>query len=316
MKAWLRFALAVLLVGAGARYLWNHRSELDVLSQVGAAEIALVGLLLGAFFAATGYTFGLLVALTGTRLRPVEIAGLTLLTNFANYFGPTWPGAAAKAVYLKAEKRLAYGEFVAVLAANAFLVALVSGVAGLALVLAWRGYSGTLVLPLALASGAAALAGAAPLVLPFPDRPGQSRLPRPLAAAIDGFARLRSRRRQLAAVSASLLLQYAIAALLMLAAYDAIGRPLPFIAACMLAVFTSIANFFNVTPSNLGVQEMVMGYLATIAGASFAEGLLGAALIRALHALITFLGTPAAVYAMLRGARITWRELSTGTPPA
>ena len=52
------------------------------------------------------------------------------------------------------------------------------------------------------------------------------------------------------------------------------------VSALVLGVFTSMSNFFTLTPNNLLVQEAVVAYLFTVVGYDFSTGLVGAGLAR------------------------------------
>jgi len=121
-----------------------------------------------------------------------------------------------------------------------------------------------------------------------------------LNTALEGFREIRAQRAGMAKVGALVLLQYLLAAWVNWIAYRSLGVELSFLAALTIGVFTSIANFFTLTPNNLGLQEVVMAYLCTVAGTSFASGLLGAGLMRAAHILVAFTLAPVFTWILWR----------------
>lgn len=302
--------LAVLV--AGFVYAWLNRSELVSLFTLQLSDVLIIAGILFLFFLSTGFTFYLLVSLLSVRLSLIEMIGLTFLSNFGNYLGPTRPGAAIKAIYLKGEKDLPYARFSAVLAANGFVLFFVSGMVGVLLLVALWAQSG--ILPGSLVAICLTLISGAllPLAFRFRQVSYRGRIWRHLNRATEGFEAIKSQREKLLAVCASVLLQYMITAWLMVFTYRTLGQPISLTAALIIGVFTSIANFLTITPNNLGIQEIVMAYLYTITGLDFSEGLLGASLMRAVHIILTFGLTPIFVHFMLKSANLSLAAILPG----
>ncbi len=305
MKKTLRYLPTLIVVVLGVVYIYFNADKFTPLLALRPADVLPIVGVLFLFFLVTGYTFYLLVSLVSVRLSLVELVGLTFLTNFGNYLGPTRPGAAIKAIYLKGHRGLPYATFSAVLAANSFLIFFISGLTGLVLLAALWLQTG--VLSMLLVAICAALLGLAglPLVFRFRPIPRQGRFWSIVNSALVGFEQIKSQRGKLLAVCGSVLLQYVVSAWLMVVTYRALGQEISITTALIIGVFTSIANFFTITPNNLGVQEVVMAYLYTITGMDFNSGLLGASLIRAVHILLTFGLTPIFTYFMLRAANLS-----------
>ncbi len=297
--------LTALLLVAGTAFLHARRGELAVLAGIEPYDLIVITVLTFAFFALTGTTFALLLRLVSIRLSPLEIVGLSLVTNFGNYLGPTRPGAALKAMYLKGEKRLPYSRFAAVLAANAFVLLFVSGVTGLCLLALLRRETGSF--PPHLAATCLVLIGAAalPFLLPIPtSRHRLGRWWRLINEAADGFREIRAQKLRLLLVCASVLAQYVLSAVMYQAIYRALQQDISFTTALVLGVFTSIANLVTLTPNNVGVQEVVTAYLYSVAGLDFTTGLIGAGLLRAVHLGLTFGCTPIFAYFLFH--RMGW----------
>ena len=312
MKRFVRYALGVILLIAGIIIGYTNRDQLTPLANLNSSDILSISSVLFIFFIFTGITFGLLVRLVNIRLTVTELLGLTFLTNLVNYVGPTRPGAVAKAVYLKAEKGLAYTLFSSVLAANGLIVAILSGVVGLLLLLLLWLKTGDTPLWLYILCITLTTAAALPFLLPLPVFKGGSIIKQSISRAIDGFRTIKSQRRGLLLVVISVLLQYLVSAWLMLVTYRVLDQDITFTGALVIGVFTSIANLYTFTPNNLGVQEFVMAYLSTIVGVDFSNGLLGAGLLRATHIVLTIGFTPVFTYLMLRKSQLSLADMLPG----
>lgn len=303
----LAYGVTALLLILGLWYANAHQQDLAVLRQLGPGQLLTLAACMAAFFVITGVTNKLLLAVVSVRLRAIEWLTLPLLGQFANYLLPTRPGAAVKAVYLKATHTVPYARFLAVLAAHGLLILFSSGTLGLLLLLSMWIETG--IFSWTLAAVFLAIIGLAvlPLIVRLRSLPGvsgQGRLARISREAITGFETFRSQGRMLLAVSASLLCQYLAVALFFTAAYRMLGIDVGFHAALMAGVFTAIAAFFTITPSNLGIQELMIAYLYSTIGLDFTSGLIGAGLFRALHIALTFGLTPILTYALMHSAGI------------
>ena len=310
-KNWMRLVhimvtVAVLVVGAV--YIHLNRDQLAVLAELSMGELVSLTLCIMLYFVCTGYTFYLLVSMLSVKLSPVEWIGLTFLTNAVNYLGPIRPGVVAKAAYLKQQKKMAYSRFSAILAANGFLLFLYSGIAGLALLfLIWL-TAGTISYPLILVCVTLVAGAMTPFVVRFSRVERQGRVWNIVNNAIAGFEEIRVQRGKILGVGVSVIAQYLLSASCSMIAYRALGFDLDFLAALLIGVFTSISNFFTITPNNLGVQEVVIGYLSTIVGLDFSSGLISAGVIRAIHMALSFGLAPLFSHLLLKPAGLTLRS--------
>jgi glycosyltransferase 2 family protein len=308
----LELCLRLLILGACLLYLLLNYKEFSTLTQLKGEYLAAIGTAILAFFAATGLTFALLLKLVGLRLTLFETVALSFLTNVINYLAPLRPGAAAKAAYLKLAHKLDYSQFTSVLAANAFITLGTTSSCALMLLFYNALFYGILPLELLLASSGMLLIAVATLLIRnfnFLKPDGDGRVANYLRRALSGFEAIRDNLPGMLLVSASLLLQFLLSGLLMMLVYGAIGIPLSYPVALMLGVFTALANLFTITPNNLGVQEAAMGYLVMVSGGDFDQGVVGAAVLRAMHILLTFGLGGLLVQRLLTGANLKLRQL-------
>ena len=88
------------------------------------------------------------------------------------------------------------------------------------------------------------------------------------------------------------------------AVFRSLGVPIGFLSALVIGVFTAIANFFTITPNNLGIQEAVIAYLLSVTGFDFATGVIGAGLSRVIHMIITFSLAPLFMHTLFKSENL------------
>ncbi len=310
MSPIIKHLLGLLILVLAAIYLYFYHEEFTILLSIEAGEILSIVLLNFAFFLATGITFALLVAMVGVRLSGLEVLSLTFLTKFFNYLGPLRPGAAVKAVYLKSEKHLNFAQFSAVLAANAFLMLFLTGAIGVVLILLLWSTVDILSIELLLISSLVTCGAMVPFIVPIPSTNKTSTIWRTIDNAFQGFALIKSQKGMILLVLLSILLQFLLAAWLIVFVYAVIGQDISFLMGLIVGVFTSLANLFPITPNNLGVQELVMAYLVSVMGIDFTTGVTGAALARGGHIVLTFTLGPLLGSFLLRQSTLRWSSLT------
>jgi uncharacterized membrane protein YbhN (UPF0104 family) len=312
MRYIIKILPTIILLVLCAVYLNYNRSALEPLLSIKIAQIFSLNILMFIFFITTGYTFYLLARFLSVRLNVLETIGLTFLTNFGNYLGPTRPGAAIKAVYLKGVKGLSYANFSAILAANSFVLLFVSGFTGAVLLLVLWIDTSSLSISLLIVCLILMSLSMVPFVLHLRSINRDGRVWQVLNNAINGFEIIKSQKYKLLGVCLTILFQYIMGAIILITAYHAIGKPVSLIEALLIGVFTSISNFFTITPNNIGVQEIIMAYLYTITGMDFTSGLVGASLVRAIHISLTFTLSPFFIYFMLKSTDLVLADILPG----
>lgn len=292
----------VVFIG-GTAYAYLHRDELAVILKVSAIEACALLAAMTVAFLVVAYTFRLMASMLKAELRPSEWIGLTFLANAFNYMGPTGPGAIAKATYLKRKVAMPYSRFSSLLAANAFFFLFISSAIGLVLLGVQRKVdSGTLF----LGTVCIVLLGvsSAPLLLPLYHFRRKGRLFNLLNNAVYGLEEIRGQRLKSLGVGGAIVAQHAVSALCCQISFRALGLEIDWIVALTLVVFASIANAISITPSNIGIQELVMAYVYKVAGMSFTDGLVAATLIRAAHVSVTFTGAPLFAWLLLGSVKL------------
>jgi uncharacterized protein (TIRG00374 family) len=281
-------------------YIFIHRHSFEQLKRIEFNETVSIIFLTLTFFVATGFTFYLLLRILGVKLDLLEIIGLSFITNFGNYLGPGRAGAAVKAVYLKRTKGVAYASFSAVLAANSFIYFFMTGNVGLIFLFiaeldGFKYYD----LLLSICAGLVVIS-LLPYIIKIKTLAKRGKWWDTLNNAITGFEKIKSHKISVVGVCFLMVLQLFISAILLSIIYRALDHPISFEAAFAMAIFTFVSNFFTLTPNNIGIQETVMASLYAMLGNSFINGMVGASLLRIIHAFLTFGLTPLFVFVLCR----------------
>lgn len=286
-----QFALLAILV-AGVAYFIQHPELFQLLKSVPAERLVIPSLLMGLFFLVTGLTFNTLLAPFNCRPSILETAGLTFISNLASYVLPFRTGTGVKAIYLKNRHTLAYSHFVTASIANALVLLGVAGMVGMVGLLSRRFIGLQAPLALFLVCALATLAVFALPVIRLVHGKWGHRLQSLLHLMLASIGTIAHHRRSILLASVWTVIQFLLGALITSLTFQALSIPLDFTAALLVGTITTIANFFTITPGNIGVQEAVMGMLSNALGLSFEEGLAGATLLRLIHVGVCCLAAP------------------------
>lgn len=303
-RGWIRVAGFLVISGAALLYIQYFKDQADLLTAIRIKDLWLLGFASFLMVITTGLTNALLVKILGVRLTAFEYSSLSFLTTFANYFGPLRAGAAVRAAYLRMVKGLPISAYAGVMVANSLLLFFVSGVTGLALLGVGYYFYGLSSPELVLACLAFTGFSLAAKIVRLPSFKREGRIFNMYRIAASGLDTIRSQHMGLTEVIGSILLQYIVAALVIYAAYDAMGIGITILPAFIIGVFNAMSGYISITPNNLGLQEAAIGYLGMITGLGLTESLLAAALIRGGQVAVVALITPACWYWLLRPAGI------------
>jgi len=200
-----------------------------------------------------------------------EWFGLAAVTALGNYLTPLSGGLVARAAYLKRRHNFPYAHFLAMLAANYMIAFAVIGVTGIVTLLTLTGTERVSwpVLLFFLAT-----LSMIPLVLLVPSTFIGSRHRWLLFVnhAMEGLHAIRRDGALLGKLIATTFFNITVGALLLFVAFASTGFPIPFSVALLIFLLTSYTVLINITPGNLGVQEVVTSLAAAILGAGADAG--------------------------------------------
>jgi uncharacterized membrane protein YbhN (UPF0104 family) len=282
-------SLAVLLgtVAGIGLYLRSHPELFDHIRSLSLGSGLLLFLMSVLMMAANGLYLRIFAKKFNLDLRAKEWFGLAAVTALGNYLTPLSGGLVARAAYLKRRHNFPYAHFLAMLAANYMIAFAVIGVTGIVTLLTLTGTERVSwpVLLFFLATLSAIL-----LVLFVPSTSIGSRRRWLLFVhhAMEGLHAIRRDRALMGKLIALTFFNITIGALLLFVAFGSTGFSIPFSAALLIYLLTSYTVLINITPGNLGVQEVVTSLAAAILGAGADAGLLASLVVRAVTILAAF----------------------------
>jgi uncharacterized membrane protein YbhN (UPF0104 family) len=289
----IRGVLTLIFVSLLVYYLVSHREELSVVRQLNSEKILYLLLiaLLNLLFR-SGH-FAALYQLLGARVGLAESLGLSAVASSVNMLLPAQAGGVSRAVYLKRRHHLPYSRVPIIFAASVLFSLFVGSMllAAVGMLLIVDGHSVPLVLWLTV------LATFSTALLFFLDVPkswlsAMGRAGQHLDQIIDGWRSIRQGRRWFLTAGLYQLLTHVSFGLLILASYEGLGLTLEPVFALGMAVTISLTNLVIITPGNIGLQEFLLGFLAQAGGITFSQGVVAAALIRAVLLVVTLAIAP------------------------
>jgi uncharacterized membrane protein YbhN (UPF0104 family) len=240
-----------------------------------------------ATLAANGLHLRVIAEKFNVHLKLKEWFGLASVTAMGNYLTPFSGGMVARAAYLKSCHRFPYAHFLATLAANYMIAFAVVGVTGVVTMLTLSGtprFSWPMILFFLAILSTILLV----LFLPSPAIGGRHRFLRLLQQALEGLEIIRRDMALLCKLIALTFFNVAVGSCLFFLVFHAIGAPIPFEIALLIYLLTACTVLINITPGNLGVQEVVTALAAAILGAGADMGLLASLIVRAVTILAAF----------------------------
>lgn len=300
-SAWLSGALR-LAVNAGLLvlfgiYVYKQRAELSILFKTRPSDVLLLGVMYLLNNLATAAQFASLYRALDADMGVWESFGLSQVSTVLNLIVPGRIGGIARVVYMKSVYATPYSQALALLMAN-LVVAMVSGAFIMALTNAVVAFMGQ---PVPLILWAAVVAAASSVVLFWVTIPVRltsrlGRIGRMLDLFSDGWKSLRSNRRSLIEAAIFQMLSFVTLGGVITVSYRGLGLELNPLLGVSIAVFTVFSNLVIITPGNLGIQEVIIGYLSQLSGLLFVQGVAASALMRTVQFVTAFSLAPAAWY--------------------
>ena len=282
-------SLVVLLgtVAGIGLYLRSHPELFDLIRSLSMGSGLLLFFMTVLMLAANGLYLRIFAKKFNLDLHAKEWFGLAAVTALGNYLTPLSGGLVARAAYLKRRHNFPYAHFLAMLAANYMIAFAVIGVTGIVTLLTLTGTESVSwpALLFFLATLSMIL-----LVLLVPSTSIGSRHRWLLFAhhAMEGLHAIRKDGALLGKLIATTFFNITVGALLLFVAFGSTGFPIPFSVALLIFLLTSYTVLINITPGNLGVQEVVTSLAAAILGAGAEAGLLASLVVRTVAILASF----------------------------
>ena len=295
----ISMALLLAIVTGVGLYLRHHPELFDHIRNLSIGSGLLLFLMSVLLLAANGLYLRIFAKKFNLDLHVKEWFGLAAVTAMGNYLTPLSGGLVARAAYLKRRYDFPYANFLAMLAANYMIAFAVISVTGIVTLLTLTG-SGSYSWPILLFF--LATLSAILLVLLVSSTSIGSRHRWLLFAhnAMEGLNAIRRDGALLGKLIALTVFSIAVGALLLFVAFKSTGFAIPFSAALLIYLLTSYTVLINITPGNLGVQEVVTSLAAAILGAGADAGLLASLVVRAVAILAAFTLGPIFSYLLSR----------------
>ncbi len=220
-------------------------------------------------------------------LHVKEWFGLAAVTALGNYLTPLSGGLVARAAYLKRRHNFPYTHFLAMLTANYMIAFTVIGVTGIVTLLTLTG-TGSHSWPVLLFFLATLSIILLVLLVPSTYTGSWHRWLLFVHHAVEGLHAIRRDGVLLGKLIALTCFNIAVGALLLFAAFKSTGFTIPLSAALLIYLLTSYTVLINITPGNIGIQEVVTSLAAAILGAGADAGLLASLVVRAVAILTAF----------------------------
>ena len=282
-------SLVVLLgtVAGIGLYLSHHPELFDHIRSLSIGSGLLLFLMSVLILAANGLYLRIFAKKFNIDLHVKEWFGLAAVTAMGNYITPLSGGLVARAAYLKHRYNFPYAHFLTMLAANymiAFAVISVTGIVTLLTLTGTESYSWPVLLFFLATLSTILLV----LLVPSASIGNRHRWLLFVHHAMGGVHAIRRDVTFMGKLIALTVFNLTVGALLLFVAFTSTGFAISFSAALLIYLLTSYTVLINITPGNLGVQEVVTSLAAAILGAGADMGLLAALIVRAVAMLAAF----------------------------
>jgi hypothetical protein len=286
MKRSVRWLIVGVVLAALGWYVWHAREQLGIITRFDLRYLAPMLAVALVQPLVNGWIGKRLAGEFGVRLSGLEAYALATINALGNYLPIPQAGAMARGLYLKRVHRLAYGRYAASVVVTYVSAAVLYGAAGLAgLTALWA--SGR-VAPWELWLIFGALSSS---VILFTPLSGLVPLPRRLSGVREGLAALRQHH----VLSKIMTLQLCLVGLTSTGFWLACralpgGEQVNWLMGLMMGLLVMASGVLNVTPGNLGVEQMVAMLTALLLRVDPSLAFLASSLYRAM-AIVTIFST-------------------------
>lgn len=232
----------------------------------------------------------------GCNLRIMEWYGLSAVTSMGNYLSFLSGGMLIRAAYLKHRFSFPYSFFVAMMAATYLMNYLTISILGMLMtVSSFATKSNTIYLFFFFCATVTLILLL--LAIPIGKLSARSKIVSFINLAIDSFQRIENDRFLISKLICLSVINILVGSFIYYISFKAIGRPVSFHYSLLIYLITSFSVLLNLTPSNLGIQELFSILSCSFLGIDIDGGVLVALIVRATAMLTIFaLGLPFSLY--------------------
>jgi uncharacterized membrane protein YbhN (UPF0104 family) len=282
--AMISFTCFLILAAGIALYLMHHPELFDLTRNITIGSGIQLFILSALTLAVNGLFLRIFTSKFNMQLKTMEWFGLASITSMGNYLTPFSGGLIARAAYLKHRFDFPYGQFLTMLTANYMVTFAAISLIGILVMLTLSGTEHSS-WPVILLFVTALLAIFLLSIFPSITRGRRSRLLRLANRATEGLDLIRRDKILIGKLIALTLVNIMIGALIFSVAFRSLGLTIPFRTALLIYLLSSFSVLINITPGNLGVQEVTTSLAAEILGVGADTGLLASLIIRAITIL-------------------------------
>ncbi len=289
MKIRKFFSLSVLIVVIAAIlfYLSTQPQLLAALQQISWSLLAIIIVFRLLFLITSGLYLQTFAKKFNISLTFTEWFGLSVVTTMGNYITPFAGGMVARAAYLKHRHNFPYASFATLLASNYLVVFWVIGAIGFTTLIIFFPLQDIYIM-LALLFLAMPITISILTILPNVHLPETHRLFRILNTSLEGWNLVKNDKILLAQLGLYTMANIALNGLSFWVAYNALGFTVSFSSALLISLIAVFSILLNITPGNLGIQEIIVSVSSNLLGPGGGEGLVVALIIRAATLLLVF----------------------------
>lgn len=307
---WLRVILATVLICGLILYSYNNREELAILARVSWQLLSVLfflmyfSILAGSIQSVNLYrAIGAPVGIWEGFGLAVVAAATSLLFPHASYI--------TKAVYLKKKYKLPYSQTPAIFLGHFVVFLLVGAIVMTSsnLISMMLGYT----VPTILWVGVIVAAASVSIFwfeIPMHIAERLGRIGNMLHLFSAGWKKLRSNKTLLIQASLFQLLSFIINGFIISVAYQSLSLTVHPLSGTSMAVFISFSNLIMITPGNIGVQEIVYGYLSELSGVVFVQGVAVSGLIRVVGWVTLLVAAPFCWYFLFFRQNLSFSQLN------
>lgn len=300
--SWISLLIGLATLVVAAVYVIINRENLLEIS-AGLDPIWLLPMfpLVLIMLAANGFSLAVFLWLFDIRLKLIEWFSIAIATSFTNYIAPLSAGLFVRAGYLKERFSFSYTRFVVITSAGYIIAVGVTALLGLflSLVTVLQGE-----LPNAILVGFFLLATAASLIsIVVPLKPSWfEKVPfgQKIIHALEGWQIIKHDTRLLISQAGLTLIGLLTQGAMIYFAFRASGIQVSFLRAIIMGLFLSLSTLIRLTPGNLGLQESMLGLVASLIDLSLEVGLAAGLAVRVVMIICVFTLGPVASYILTR----------------
>jgi uncharacterized protein (TIRG00374 family) len=234
------------------------------------------------------------------KIKIFEAFGISIITRFYNTITPFRGGAGVRAIYLRKKYNFSYSHFLSTLSATYVINIFISSILGLitlGLIYNYQNFFNLILFLIFLSLFLVTLS-----IILFSPKFSERNNPliNKFIKMINGWYLIRKDRKIIFATSFFYLIQLLLGALSLYLQFKVFGLNINFISSLFLVSIAYLGFLVAITPANLGINEAIIVFSASVIGITITESLSAAILGRVVSLLVLFVLGPIFSYILLK----------------